>query len=66
MKDASKSSPSGSSGAATAVARQAEPLPGANAAEDRVEELRRRYRAGTYKVDAAELSAKILDKYLEK
>lgn len=66
MKDGSKSLPSGSSGAAAAPARQTEPAQGADFLEDRVEELRRRYRAGTYKVDAARLSAKIIGKHVGK
>lgn len=66
MKDGSKSLPSGPSGAAAAPARQTEPVQGVESSEDRVEELRRRYRAGTYKVDAADLSAKIIGQHVQK
>lgn len=65
MTDGPQSLSSGSNGAAAAVARQSEPVPKETAAEDRVAELRRRYLAGTYEVDAAQLSAKIIDKHLE-
>ena len=64
MRDGPKSLPSGSNGAAAAVARQSEPVFEETATEDRVAELRRHYLAGTYEVDAAQLSAKIIDKHL--
>lgn len=64
MRDGSKSLPAGSNGAAAAVARESEPLQTDNLPEDRVAELRRRYLEGGYKVDAAKLSAKIIDKHL--
>ncbi len=66
MRDGSKSLPAGSNGAAAAVARQPEPLQADDLPEDRVAELRRRYLEGSYKVDATQLSAKIIDKHLEK
>jgi anti-sigma28 factor (negative regulator of flagellin synthesis) len=65
VTDGPLSSPSGSNGAATAVARQSEPVP-EDRSEERIAELRRRYLEGTYKVDATQLSAKIIDKHLEK
>jgi anti-sigma28 factor (negative regulator of flagellin synthesis) len=64
MRDGSKSLSTGSNGAAAAVARQSEPDHPGNSLEDRITELRRRYLDGSYRVDAAKLSAKILDKHL--
>ena len=64
MRDGTKSLPSGSNGAATAVARQSEPVQEENSSEDRVWDLRRRYLEGHYKVDAAQVSAKIIDRHL--
>ena len=66
MTDGPPSSSSGSNGAATAVARQSEPLQNESHSEERIAELRRRYLEGTYEVDAAQLSAKIIDKHLGK
>lgn len=56
---------SGSNGTAAAVARQPEPAQGETSSEDRITELRRRYLDGSYRVDAAQLSAKIIDKHVE-
>ncbi len=64
MRDGSKSLSTGSNGAAAAVARQLEPLQASNPSEDRIAELRRRYLEGSYEVDAAKLSSKIIDKHL--
>lgn len=66
MSDGLKSLPSGSNGTAAAVARQSEPVQDETSSEDRVTELRRRYLEGSYKVDAAQLSGKIIDKHLGK
>lgn len=66
MGNGPTSTTSGSNGAAAAVARQREPVQPSAEPEDRVAELRRRYREGNYKVDAAQLSARIVDKHLDR
>lgn len=66
MTDRPTSLSSGSNGTAAAVARQSEPPKTDRRSEERIAELRRRYLEGTYEVDAAQLSAKIIDKHLEK
>ncbi len=65
MENGPISPPHGSNGTAAAVARQREPVPADSSSDQRVAELRRRYLEGTYKIDAAELSASIVDKHLE-
>jgi anti-sigma28 factor (negative regulator of flagellin synthesis) len=65
MENGPTSATSGSNGAAAAMARQREPVQADSEPEDRVAELRRRYLEGTYKVDAAQLSARIVDKHLD-
>lgn len=66
MDNGPTSTTSGSNGAAAAVARQREALQPDAEPEDRVAELRRRYLEGNYKVDAAQLSATIVDKHLDR
>jgi anti-sigma28 factor (negative regulator of flagellin synthesis) len=52
-------------GAAAAPALAQEKVEG-DKRPDRIIELRDQYRAGTYRVDAEELSRKIIDSHLEK
>jgi anti-sigma28 factor (negative regulator of flagellin synthesis) len=66
MKNDAIPASSGPGGAAAAVTRKAQPTPEGGTPEERIAELRRRYLEGSYKIDAAELSAKIVDKHLER
>jgi anti-sigma28 factor (negative regulator of flagellin synthesis) len=59
------SKPTQSTGAAAAAA-PAKKLTASQRREARVKEIREQYLAGTYKVDAAELSRKIVDSHLTK
>jgi anti-sigma28 factor (negative regulator of flagellin synthesis) len=65
MKNDAMPGGSGSSGAAAAVTRSAACTPEGDTPNERIAELRRRYLEGSYKIDAAEVSAKIVDKHLE-
>jgi len=65
MKNDAMPRGSGSSGAATAATRSAASTPEGDTPNERIAELRRRYLEGSYKIDAAEVSAKIVDKHLE-
>jgi len=62
LKAHETASPS-ATGTATARVREEEPE---NSREDRVDELRRQVQEGTYHVDAAELSSRIVAKHLKK
>ncbi len=64
MENGPTSTLSGSNGAGAAVARQREPLQTSDTPDERIAELRRHYLEGTYKVDAAKLSASLIDKHL--
>ncbi|HEY7306718.1 MAG TPA: flagellar biosynthesis anti-sigma factor FlgM [Bryobacteraceae bacterium] len=67
MGNDAKSTAGGSSAAAAPVLAKATPVPEGNTPDDdRIAELRRRYLEGSYKVDAEQLSAKIIDKHLER
>ncbi|HSU59428.1 MAG TPA: flagellar biosynthesis anti-sigma factor FlgM [Bryobacteraceae bacterium] len=66
MQNGPSSPAAASQGVATAVAQQREPVPACSESEERVADLRRRYLEGSYTVDAAQLSARIVDKHLER
>jgi anti-sigma28 factor (negative regulator of flagellin synthesis) len=67
MGNDAKSTAGGSRAAAAPAPAKATSAPEGNTPdEDRIAELRRRYLEGSYEVDAAELSAKIIDKHLER
>lgn len=66
MKNDAMPGSSGPGAAAAAVTRRTASTPEGSTSEERIAELRRRYLDGSYKIDAAELSAKIVDKHLER
>jgi len=66
MKNDAMPEGSGSGGAAAAATRKGQSTPEEDSPDERIAELRRRYLEGSYKIEAAEVSAKIVDKHLER